>query len=75
MNRAVALLAVLPERLKTETVVRKGKCIRLYAQLVAFKPQYLSNLPATNLFTAVIVTNHVALTGKIEIRLSVKCWG
>lgn len=68
MSLAVVLLAVLPERLRTEAVVHKGKCSLLFAQLVAKKPQYPSNLPATNLFTAVIVTNPVALVGKLKLK-------
>ena len=75
MSLAVVLSAVLQEKHKPETVavdiplVHNVRCSLQLAQLVAKKPQFLSNLQVTSRFIAAIATNHVPeTTGKIV------CW-
>lgn len=65
MNQVVAQSAVLPEKHKAETVAihaHNVKCSLQFAPLVAKKPQFLSNLQATNPFIAATATSHVPET-------------
>jgi hypothetical protein len=66
-NQAAALNAVLPEKHKAETVIRalSVKCSRQYVLLAVKKPQYLSNLQATNPFIAVIAISLAKTIGKV----------
>jgi hypothetical protein len=71
MSQVVAQSAALLRKLRTEIMaavvfLAKKKCSLLSVQTAGKKLQFLSNLQATNLFIAAIVTNHVlAAIGKM----------